>query len=143
MTKNMQKDTAYNSDPGSGPACGGPAQQTALGYYDELCKQMDENTAQQVFKALCAILDNAAKIVAAIIDEFNAIAAALINADISSMKEAFEKLLEEISDLPYTPKRKLPRPPRYLGPVNKANYTANRPMRRARSNCYTRRRAVQ
>lgn len=35
--------------------------------------------------------------------------------------------------------RKVPRPPKRLGPVNKANYTASRPPRRARSSCYIRR----
>lgn len=35
--------------------------------------------------------------------------------------------------------KKAPRPPKRLGPVNKANYTANRPPRRARSSCYIRR----
>jgi hypothetical protein len=32
--------------------------------------------------------------------------------------------------------RKTPRPPKRLGPVNKANFTASRPPRRARSSCY-------
>lgn len=36
-------------------------------------------------------------------------------------------------DLP--PPKKILRPPKRLGPVNKANYAANRPPRRARSNC--------
>lgn len=34
------------------------------------------------------------------------------------------------------PPRKVPRPPKRLGPVNKANHTASRPPRRARSSCY-------
>lgn len=32
--------------------------------------------------------------------------------------------------------RKVPRPPKRLGPVNKANHTASRPHKRARSSCY-------
>lgn len=38
-------------------------------------------------------------------------------------------------DTPMT--QKAPRPPKCLGPVNKANYTANRPPRVARSSCRT------
>lgn len=34
-------------------------------------------------------------------------------------------------------KTKLPRPPKRIGPVNKANYIANRPPRVARSSCRT------
>lgn len=33
------------------------------------------------------------------------------------------------------PPKKMPRPPKCIGPVNKANHTANRPPRVARSNC--------
>lgn len=36
------------------------------------------------------------------------------------------------------PPKKKPRPPKYVGPVNKANYCYNRPPRRARSSCYIR-----
>lgn len=36
-------------------------------------------------------------------------------------------------DIP--PPKKIPRPPKRLVPVNKENYAANRPPRRARSNC--------
>lgn len=43
------------------------------------------------------------------------------------------ELAEEPADIP--PPRKLPRPPKKTGPVNKANYTANRPPRVARSSC--------
>ena len=39
----------------------------------------------------------------------------------------------EFKDIP--PPKKIPRPAKYLGPVNKANYTANRPPRVARSSC--------
>lgn len=45
----------------------------------------------------------------------------------------FVDIAEEPSDIP--PPRKIPRPPKYLGPVNKANYAANRPPRIARSSC--------
>lgn len=36
---------------------------------------------------------------------------------------------------PLPPPKKIPRPAKYIGPVNKANYTANRPPRKARSSC--------
>lgn len=49
----------------------------------------------------------------------------------------FADLAEEPADIP--PPRKIPRPPKRTGPVNKANYTANRPPRVARSSCRTRR----
>ena len=44
-------------------------------------------------------------------------------------------LAEESVDIP--PPRKMPRPPKRTGPVNKFNYTANRPPRVARSSCRT------
>lgn len=50
-----------------------------------------------------------------------------------AMYELIE-LAQEPEDIP--PPKKIPRPAKYLGPVNKANYTANRPPRRARSSCY-------
>ena len=45
-----------------------------------------------------------------------------------------EELAEEPADLELP--RKTPRPPKRLGPVNKANHTASRPPKRARSSCY-------
>ncbi len=36
---------------------------------------------------------------------------------------------------PIPPPKKIPRPAKYIGPVNKANYTARRPPRVARSSC--------
>ena len=46
-------------------------------------------------------------------------------------------LLRSIANAPedIPPPKKIPRPPKRLGPVNKANYAANRPQRLARSNC--------
>lgn len=52
--------------------------------------------------------------------------------------EDLAELAEEPADIP--PPRKLPRPPKKTKPVNKANYTANRPPRVARSRCRTIRR---
>ena len=42
-------------------------------------------------------------------------------------------LAEDLDDI--TPTEKLPRPPKRIGPVNKSNYSHNRPQRRARSSC--------
>lgn len=46
--------------------------------------------------------------------------------------EVLQELAEIAEEIPPPPK-KTPRPPRRIGPVNKANYTANRPPRVARS----------
>ena len=48
-----------------------------------------------------------------------------------------DELAEDPADLE-APKKIL-RPPRRLGPVNKTNHAASRPPRRARSSCYIRR----
>ena len=47
--------------------------------------------------------------------------------------EDLAELAEEPADI--TPPRKLPRPPKRTGPVNRSNFTANRPPRVARSSC--------
>ena len=46
-----------------------------------------------------------------------------------------DNLEEAPEDIPQP--RKTPRPPKRTGPVNKVNYTANRPPRVARSSCRT------
>lgn len=55
---------------------------------------------------------------------------------ITELSELIEKMcdLAEGSTYILQPK-KLPRPPKRIGPVNKPNYIANRPQIRARSNC--------
>ena len=53
--------------------------------------------------------------------------------DIEKLRE-LDKLAE---DMPPFIHKKMPRPPKYLGPVNRTNYSANRPQRRARSSCRT------
>lgn len=45
----------------------------------------------------------------------------------------FADLAEESVDIP--PPRKIPRPPKRIYPVNRVNFAANKPHRRARSNC--------
>ena len=52
---------------------------------------------------------------------------------------AIEELQRQVEDAPTLPPHKIPKPPKRLGPVNKANYAANRPPKRARSSCYIRR----
>lgn len=58
------------------------------------------------------------------------------------MEEIRERcLLDELAAFAEDPAdietpRKVPRPPKRLGPVNKANFTASRPPKRARSSCY-------
>lgn len=47
--------------------------------------------------------------------------------------EDLAALAVEPEDIPLP--KKTPRPAKYIGPVNKANYTENRPTRRARSSC--------
>lgn len=51
--------------------------------------------------------------------------------------EMLQELAEMVEDMPPIVHKKMPRPPKRLGPINKANYSANRPARRARSNCRT------
>lgn len=53
-------------------------------------------------------------------------ASADLSTDMADLADAAE-------DIP--PPKKIPRPAKYIGPVNKANYAANRPPRRARSSC--------
>lgn len=50
-------------------------------------------------------------------------------------KEMLQELAEMVEDMPPIIHKKMPRPPKCLGPVNKVNYSANRPPRRARSSC--------
>lgn len=52
-----------------------------------------------------------------------------------NISERMQELAEMAEDLPPITKKKIPRPPKSIGPVNKANYTANRPPRNARSSC--------
>lgn len=49
--------------------------------------------------------------------------------------DKLQELAELAADMPPFIHKKLPRPPKRTGPVNKANYTANRPPRVARSTC--------
>ena len=68
-----------------------------------------------------------------------------ITALLQAMEELQERcLVDELAAFGYDPAdletpRKVPRPPKRLGPVNKANHTASRPPKRARSSCYIRR----
>ena len=62
---------------------------------------------------------------------------------IAKLLEAMEEVREQVllEELAIDPAdiempRKMPRPPKKLGPINKENYTARRPPRQARSSCY-------
>lgn len=55
---------------------------------------------------------------------------------IARMQEAYENLADYADDIADIDKEEIPRPPKRIGPVNKANYTYNRPQRRARSSCH-------
>lgn len=49
--------------------------------------------------------------------------------------ELLQEMAELAEDMPPIIHKKIQRPPKRLGPVNKVNYAANRPPRRARSSC--------
>ena len=83
--------------------------------------------------AICAVPDRTSE--DKMQDPYEAMMRALkeIGGNIDS--EAMQELAKMVEDLPPITKKKIPRPPKSIGPVNKANYTANRPPRNARSNC--------
>jgi hypothetical protein len=62
-----------------------------------------------------------------------------LEAEQRALMEAIERIRaiaeEADEEMPLLPERKIQRPPKRLGPVNKPNYRANRPPRRARSSC--------
>lgn len=58
---------------------------------------------------------------------------------VQTIQEAIETMFNNIEELPPESKE-THRPPKYLGPVTKTNYSYNRPPRRARSSCYIRKR---
>lgn len=116
---------------------------------------MDETQMEELKRALAVIAEN----VAAAVDGIKAAIDALQVADIFGGCESLEDaqdsfaallrgfseaevtdylstLVEEVASIP-PPTKKPPRPPKRTGPVNKANYTANRPPRVARSSCRT------
>lgn len=49
--------------------------------------------------------------------------------------EKLQEFAEIAADMAPIIHKKIPRPPKCTGPVNKANFSANRPPRRARSSC--------
>lgn len=54
--------------------------------------------------------------------------------------ECLADYAEDIADID---KEEIPRPPKRIGPVNKVNYTYNRPQRRARSSCYIKKKIIR
>ena len=76
-------------------------------------------------------------------DPFDALMQALneVGGDIDKeMLQKLAEMAEMAEDMPPIIHKKMPRPPKWLCPVNKANYAANRPPRRARSSCRIRHR---
>ena len=65
-----------------------------------------------------------------IVDAMEKLAAVL-----QAVADAFADVDWELVKMALYTRKKSPRPPKRLGPVNKANYAANRPRRVARSNC--------
>ena len=49
--------------------------------------------------------------------------------------ELMQEFAELAAEMPPIIHKKIPRPPKCTGPVNKMNFSANRPPRRARSSC--------
>lgn len=68
-------------------------------------------------------------------DPMSALARALLEMSGSIDSELLQEFAELTEDMPPFISKKIPRPPKSLRPTNKPNYTANRPTRRARSNC--------
>lgn len=68
-------------------------------------------------------------------DPFEALMRALDEVGGAIDRERLQEFAQMAEDMPPVVRKKIPRPPKRLGPANKANYTANRPPRRARSNC--------
>lgn len=74
-------------------------------------------------------------------DKLDPITELLQNLAAMETLDPMTELMGELADdILLLPPPKIPRPPKYLGPVNKANHTASRPPRRARSSCYKRHR---
>lgn len=113
---------------------------------------MDETQMEELKRALVVIGEN----IAAAVDGIKAMMDTLQAADFfggcesaDDMQDRFAALLRDFSEAeatgylpalvdeadPIPPTKKPPRPPKRTGPVNKANYTANRPPRVARSSC--------
>lgn len=68
-------------------------------------------------------------------DPFEDLARALNEISGGIDPEMLQEFAEIAEDMPPIIHKKIPRPPKRLCPVNKANYAANRPPRRARSSC--------
>ncbi len=115
---------------------------------------MDETQMEELKRALVVIGEN----IAAAVDGIKAAIDALQVADffggcesVEDAQDRFAALLRDFSEAeatgylsaladeadPIPPTKKPPRPPKRTGLVNKANYTANRPPRVARSSCRT------
>lgn len=115
---------------------------------------MDDLQIEELKRACVVIgeaIDRVAETIRVVIDGMVATAMEVAEAhkQEDDYRDPFEALKRAIDDMDATdwlsqiaiepvdipPPKKIPRPPKRLGPVNKVNYAANRPPRRARSNC--------
>lgn len=115
---------------------------------------MDDLQIEELKRACVVIgeaIDRAAEMIRVVIDGMVAAAAEVAEAykqeddyrnRLEDLKRAIDNMdatdwLAPIANDPVDipPPKKILRPPKRLGPVNKVNYAANRPLRMARSNC--------
>lgn len=114
---------------------------------------MTDEQWKELQRACALAVEHTSKATAAVAEAFAIVAGNLSNivADVCDHYEvdSLEKLLQAIEKLKesgnlvdladdldeFAPAPKLPRPPKRIDPVNRPNYTANRPQRRARSSC--------
>ena len=115
---------------------------------------MDDLQIEELKRACVVIgeaIDRAVEMIRVSIDGMVEAAARVYEAnkqeeDISDLLENLQRAFDEfeatellsqiaIEPVDIPPPKKIPRPPKRLCPVNKVNYAANRPPRRARSNC--------
>lgn len=96
--------------------------------------------AAAAVEAMVIVAANISDIVADVCDHYEDDPREELLKAIERIKELADQdnLADDLDD--FIPAKKLPRPPKRLGPVNKANYSHNRPQRRARSSCRTIRR---
>lgn len=86
-------------------------------------------------EALAELAEALQEIVAAIQQSTERLAAAMHEL-IAPFAECLRQTLEDIqAGTAYTPRQKLPRPPRYAGPQNKGRSWTRQPQRLARSDC--------
>lgn len=91
--------------------------------------------AEEFTKAMTLVAANVSEAMDSVMDHYEVDS---IDELRQMLEKSKEQLMAELAEDPadIIPVKKLPRPPKKIMPANKANYTANRPQRRARSSCY-------